>query len=113
MSCLDGHCGELVINDNFTTKESKSIIAMVGKNKECITKNYSASKHGGLGNIFYTDGKRGKVIKILVKGRSGEQGSLTQAMRAALLENLDLKDNVPMAFDYRFGRYTLFMYLRT
>ena len=91
MSCLEGHCGELVINDNFANKESKSIIAMVGENKECIAKNYSASKHGGLGNIFYTDGKRGKVIKILVKGRSGEQGSLTQAMRAALLENLDLR----------------------
>ena len=34
MSCLDGHCGELVINDNFITEESKSVIAMVGKNKE-------------------------------------------------------------------------------
>ena len=38
-------------------------------------------------------GKQGRVIKILIKGRSGEQGSLTQAMRAALLENLDLKGN--------------------
>ena len=52
MTCLDGHCGELVINDNFITKVSKSVVAMVGKNKECIAKNYSASKHGGLGNIF-------------------------------------------------------------
>jgi hypothetical protein len=93
MTCLEGHCGELIINDNFVTKVSKSIIAMVGKNKECIAKDYSASKHGGLGNIFYTDGKKGKVIKILIKGRSGEQGSLTQAMRSALLENLNLKGN--------------------
>jgi hypothetical protein len=92
MSCLDGHCGELVINDNFITNESKSVIAMVGKNKECIAKDYSASRHGGLGNIFYTDGKKGKVIKILIKGRSGKQGSLTQAMRAALIDNLDIKD---------------------
>ena len=88
MSCLDGHCGELIINDNFITNDSKSVVAMVGKNKECIAKDYSASKHGGLGNIFYTDGKKGKVIKILIKGRSGEQGSLTQAMRAALLERI-------------------------
>jgi len=93
MSCLDGHCGELVINENFITKESRSIIAMVGKDKRCISKNYAANKHGGLGNIFYTDGKKGKVIKIIIKGRSGKQGSLTQAMRAALLENLDLNGN--------------------
>ena len=93
MSCLGGHCGELVINNNFITKESKSVIAMVGKNKECITEKYSATKHGGLGNIFYTDGKKGKVIKILIKGRSGEQGSLTQAIRAALIEHLQIKGN--------------------
>jgi hypothetical protein len=93
MSCLDGHCGELVINDNFITEESKSVIAMVGKNKECVAKDYTDRKHGGLGNIFYTDGKQGRVIKILIKGRSGEQGSLTQAIRSALLENLDLKGN--------------------
>ena len=93
MSCLDGHCGELVINDNFITNEHKSVIAMVGKNKECIAKDYSASKHGGLGNVFYTDGKQGRVIKVIIKGRSGKQGSLTQAIRTALLENLELKGN--------------------
>jgi len=32
MSCLDGHCGELVINENLITSESKSIIARVGTN---------------------------------------------------------------------------------
>jgi hypothetical protein len=92
MSCLDGHCGELIINDNFITKESKSVIAMVGKNKECVAKEYTASKHGGLGNVFYTDGKKGKVIKIHIKGRSGEEGSLTQAMRSSLTENLQIKE---------------------
>ena len=93
MSCLDGHCGELVINENLITDESKSIIARVGKNKECIAEKYTARKHGGLGNVFYTDGNRGKVIKIKIKGRSGEQGSLTQAMRKALSDNLKIKDN--------------------
>jgi len=93
MSCLDGHCGELVINNNLMTEESKSIIAMVGGKKECITRDYWETKHGGLGNVFYTDGDQGKVIKILIKGRSGKQGSLTQSMRASLLENLDVKDN--------------------
>ena len=93
MSCLDGHCGELVINENLITDESKSIIARVGKNKECIAEKYTARKHGGLGNVFYTDGNKGKVIKIKIKGRSGEQGSLTQAMRKALSDNLKIKDN--------------------
>ena len=93
MSCLDGHCGELVINENLITDESKSIIARVGKNKECIAEKYTARKHGGLGNVFYTDGNRGKVIKIKIKGRSGEQGSLTQAMRKALSDNLKIKGN--------------------
>ena len=93
MSCLDGHCGELVINENLITDESKSIIARVGKNKECIAEKYTARKHGGLGNVFYTDGVRGKVIKIKIKGRSGEQGSLTQAMRKALSDHLKIKDN--------------------
>ena len=93
MSCLDGHCGELVINENLITDESKSIIARVGKNKECIAEKYTARKHGGLGNVFYTDGIRGKVIKIKIKGRSGEQGSLTQAMRKALSDNLKIKGN--------------------
>jgi len=71
----------------------KSIIARVGKNKECIAEKYTARKHGGLGNVFYTDGNRGKVIKIKIKGRSGEQGSLTQAMRKSLSDNLKIKDN--------------------
>ena len=76
---------------------SKSIIARVGKNKECIAEKYTARKHGGLGNVFYTDGVRGKVIKIKIKGRSGEQGSLPQAMRKALSDNLQIKEKEHIA----------------
>jgi hypothetical protein len=97
MSCLEGHCGELVINENLITSESKSIIARVGSNKECIAEKYTARKHGGLGNVFYTDGARGKVIKIKIKGRSGEQGSLPQAMREALSDNLKIEGNDHLA----------------
>ena len=93
MSCLGGHCGELVINENLITNESRSIIAQVGKNKECITKKYTARKHGGLGNIFFSDGKIGKVIKILLKKRIGSQGSLPQAIRNSLTENITLEKN--------------------
>ncbi len=93
MSCLEGHCGELVINENLITNESKSIIAQVGKNKECVSKKYTARKHGGLGNIFFSDGKLGKVIKILLKKRIGKQGSLPQAIRNSLIENIALKES--------------------
>ena len=97
MSCLEGHCGELVINENLITSESKSIIARVGSNKECIAEKYTARKHGGLGNVFYTDGVKEKVIKIKIKGRSGEQGSLPQAMRKALSDNLKIEGNDHLA----------------
>ena len=97
MSCLEGHCGELVINENLITSESKSVIARVGSNKECIAEKYTARKHGGLGNVFYTDGARGEVIKIKIKGRSGEQGSLPQAMRKALSDNLKIEGNDHLA----------------
>ena len=97
MSCLEGHCGELVINENLITSESKSIIARVGLNKECIAEKYTARKHGGLGNVYYTDGVKGKVIKIKIKGRSGEQGSLSQAIRTALTDNLQIDGNKHIA----------------
>ena len=97
MSCLDGHCGELVINENLITDESRSIIARVSPDKKCIVEKYFAKKHGGLGNIYYTDGKRGKVIKIKIKGRNGEQGSLPQAIRSSLIENLNIIDNQHMS----------------
>ena len=53
MSCLEGHCGELIVNENLITNESNSIIAQVNKNKECVTKKYTEKKHGGLANIFF------------------------------------------------------------
>ena len=97
MSCLDGHCGELVINENLITNDSKSIIAQVGKNKKCTSKRYTAKKHGGLGNIFFSDGKIGEVIKIMIKKRIGDQGSLPQSIRKALIENINLENNKHIA----------------
>ena len=52
MSCLDGHCGELVINENLITSESKSIIAKVGKNKECIAEKIYCKKTWGFRKYF-------------------------------------------------------------
>ena len=39
MSCLEGHCGELVINENLITNDSRSIIAQVGKIRSVPQKN--------------------------------------------------------------------------
>ena len=61
--------------------------------QKCKSSKYTARKHGGLGNIYYSDGKPGKVIKIMIKGRSGKQGSLPQAMRTALKENLSTEND--------------------
>ena len=97
MSCLEGHCGELVINENLISGESKSLIARVGEDKSCIVEEYRDKKHGGLGNIYYNDGVRGKVIKMNIKKRKGDQGSLPQSIRTALLENLSLKNNNHLA----------------
>ena len=92
MSCLEGHCGELIINENLITNESNSIIAQVNKNKECVTKKYTEKKHGGLANIFFSDGKIGKVIKIKLKKRIGKQG-LYRKQCDPLLENIIIQKN--------------------
>ena len=97
MSCLSGHCGELVVNENLITSESKSVVARVGKSKECIVEKYTARKHGGLSNIYFSDGKKGKVIQIKVRSRSGKQGSLSQSMRVALNKYLPVQDNKHVA----------------
>ncbi|MAV56193.1 MAG: hypothetical protein CMI79_01470 [Candidatus Pelagibacter sp.] len=93
MSCMDGHCGELTINENLITSESKSIVARVDKNKKCIVQKYSARKHGGLSNIYFSDGKKGKVIKIKINIRTGKQGSLPQSMRSTLIKHLKISEN--------------------
>ena len=60
MSCMDGHCGELTINENLITSESKSIVARVDKNKKCLVKKYTSRKHGGLSNIYFSMAKKVK-----------------------------------------------------
>ena len=93
MSCMNGHCGELTINENLITSDSKSIVARVDKDKKCIVEKYTARKHGGLSNIYFSDGKKGKVIMIKINIRIGKQGSLPQSMRSALSKNLKISQN--------------------
>ena len=97
MSCMNGHCGELTINENLITSESKSIVARVDENKKCLVEKYTARKHGGLSNIFFSDGKKGKVIMIKINIRIGKQGSLPQSMRSALSKHLKINENKHVA----------------
>ena len=94
MSCMEGHCGELTINENLITSESKSIVARVDKNKKCIVKKYTAKKHGGLSNIYFSDGRKGKVIMVKINKRTGKQGSFPQSMRSALCKHLKINERV-------------------
>jgi len=42
-----------------------------------------------LGNLFLSEGKQGKVLKVSVKKRTGSQGSLTTCMRKTLEANFE------------------------
>ena len=65
MSCMDGHCGELTINENLITSQSKSLVARVGKNKECIVQKYSAKNMEAYQIFIFLMEKR-KVIQIKI-----------------------------------------------
>ena len=39
---------------------------------------------GGISNLYLSQGKAGKVLKVAVSGRTGDQISLTQCIRAGL-----------------------------
>ena len=45
---------------------------------------YRAALFAGLANLFISDGAPGPVLEIEVSRRTGAEGSLPQAMRAAL-----------------------------
>ena len=62
-------------------KENRSLIARVGKDKECIVEDYTASKHGGLGNVYYSDGIKGEVIYLKIKKRIGNFHTLSDSKR--------------------------------
>ena len=91
MACpamINGHCGEMIASLN-PQGENLSKVARVGEDKECIFEDYTARVHSGLSNLYLSDGLPGKVIRIDVATRSGEEASLTQAMRKSTIDNLD------------------------
>ena len=61
-----------------------SRVARVDTEGRCLVERYSAGVFSGLANLFVCDGAPGPVLEVEVGHRVGAEGSLPQAMRAAL-----------------------------
>ncbi len=70
----------------------RSKVARVGRNKECIVEDYGAMIHSGLSNLYLCDGRPGQAVKLEVSIRSGDEASLTQAIRKSMIDNLAASD---------------------
>ena len=86
MACpaaIDGHCGEVIANPD-TRGPDASRVARVAADGSCVVAPYRAALFAGLANLFVSDGATGPVLEIEVSHRTGAEGSLPQALRAAL-----------------------------
>ena len=94
MACpavLDGHCGDMIASVGLPG-DVRSKVARVGRNKECIVEDYGVLIHSGLSNLYLCDGRPGQVVKLEVSTRSGDEASLTQAIRKSMIDNLVAND---------------------
>lgn len=82
-AALDGNAGEMISN---VGEKNLSRVARVSPEKECISEPYPADTCGPIANLFVSEGAPGEVIFVEVKKRTGEQFSLTQAMRDSLAD---------------------------
>lgn len=78
-----GHCGEVIANLDHGVHDA-SRVARVSADDRCVVEGYGAGVFAGLGNLFVCDGAPGPVLEVEVAHRTGAEGSLPQAMRAAL-----------------------------
>ena len=86
MACpaaIAGHCGEVIANLD-TRGWDASRVARVARDGRCVVEPYDAALFAGLANLFVSDGAPGPVLEIEVSHRTGAEGSLPQALRAAL-----------------------------
>lgn len=83
LEATGGRCGELM-----PCFESGGINASrwarVGEADECVVEDYESFLHGGLGNLYVSDGARGEVLRVEARRRTGGEGSFSQALRGAL-----------------------------
>jgi len=82
-AAIGGNCGEMISNAD-PRAENLSRVARVGGDRECIAERYTASTCGPIANLFVSEGIQGEVIRVDVRRRTGDQISLTQAMRESL-----------------------------
>ena len=79
----NGHCGEMIAN-SVAGASNFSRVARVGELRQCIVEPYNSQVCGPIANLFVCEGRRDRVIRVEVKTRTGEQASLTQAIRDGL-----------------------------
>ena len=79
----DGHCGEVIANLDVGVRDG-SRVARVDTEGRCLVERYSAGVFAGLANLLVCDGATGPVLEVEVGRRIGAEGSLSQAMRAAM-----------------------------
>ncbi len=79
-----GRCGELIPCLELEGLSVSKLARVSREDKSCEVEEYHSCLNGGLGNLYASDGLPGDVIQVEVKTRTGEQGSLSQIMRAAL-----------------------------
>ena len=80
-----GKCGELMPCQDLSG-DCLSKLARVGAVGEPLLEAYPSSLHGGLGNIYASQGLAGDVIRITARRRIGDEGSLSQIIRRGLAE---------------------------
>lgn len=83
LSVTGGKCGELMPCLDMADR-NLSRLARVGAERECIVEDYRSLRHGGLGNLYVSDGLPGDVIHVEARCRFGSEASLTQSIRTAL-----------------------------
>ena len=86
MACpahIEGHCGEVIANLAVGGRDA-SRVARVDARGRCVVDGYRAGVFAGLANLFVCNGAPGPVLEVEAAHRIGPQGSLPQAMRAAL-----------------------------
>jgi len=83
MVAINGNSGELIPNAD-PAAENLSRVARVGSELECLVEVYDSLVCGPIANLFVSEGLPGPVIKLDVRTRTGEQASLTQAIRESL-----------------------------
>ncbi len=82
-AAIGGNCGEMISNAD-PQAENLSRVARVGDDLECIAERYTALTCGPIANLFVSEGAPGEVIRLDVRKRTGNEISLTQAIRKSL-----------------------------